>query len=134
MRPIAERKLLSTADRRAIFSNIEALSGCAAVLLEELSEEGDPVRVLVAAFLKVAPFLKLYGQFSADFDASAAALQRCRKQHASFDTWVEKQGHVEAACHGLPLEAFLIKPIQRITKYPLFFKQACIFLIASGCF
>ena len=39
MRPIAERKLLSTADRRAIFSNIEALSGCAAALLEELSED-----------------------------------------------------------------------------------------------
>jgi len=121
--PIAhEQSLLSTADQRIIFSNLEAIAQCSALLVEELSRDGDPVQVAVDAFLKMSPFLKLHAQFSKEFALSAAALSRCRRQYPAFNAYVEQQQH-HPTCHNLPLEAFLIKPVQRVTKYPLFFEQ-----------
>lgn len=49
---------------------------------------------------------------------SANLLQKLTEESTAFKDFVKKcQNHV--ATKGMPLSSFLIKPMQRITKYPL---------------
>lgn len=59
-----------------------------------------------------------YIRFCSNQLDSAVLLQRLTESSVAFRDIVKKcQGH--PATKGMPLSSFLIKPMQRITKYPL---------------
>ena len=49
-------------------------------------------------------------------------LQSARREVGGLAAFLSAQSQIRE-CHGLTLESYLLKPIQRLTKYPLFWKD-----------
>ena len=64
----------------------------------------------------------MYQHYVQHYEQALRSLKRCRREHRSFDSFLTEQSR-RKECKGLPLEAFLIKPIQRLTKYPCALRQ-----------
>jgi predicted O-linked N-acetylglucosamine transferase (SPINDLY family) len=71
--------------------------------------------------MKMSPFFKMYTVYCANQPNSMLKLEECKKNEKFLDTL--KICETEPKCKGLTLNSYLIKPIQRICKYPLFFKK-----------
>lgn len=77
-----------------------------------------PVRlssVFAHAFKSVAPFFRLYAEYCRNYWAARDLVEHYKANSEQF------RGLLIAAGHG-DLSALLIKPVQRICKYPLLFK------------
>ena len=90
--------------------------------LERADGSSDVVGVIARAFLQVAPFFKLYTTYCQNYELGLKTLSSCRQSSQQLNKFLAEQVQLDA-CHGLTLESFLIKPIQRLMKYPLFFKD-----------
>ena len=84
--------------------------------LENISDEAAAIGHVARAFVSVAPFFKLYSTYCQDYEAALQRLEALSRQPA-FARYREEGGQDAAA-----LESMLIKPIQRLCKYPLFFR------------
>ena len=122
VRPAIEHQMLTLEDTQAIFANLEELSRCALVLLELMDLEGDKAGVLARAFIQVAPFFKLYAFYCRNYERALTTLAACRKNTPGLSEFLQQQASLPQ-CRGLQLESYLIKPVQRLTKYPLFWKD-----------
>ena len=122
VRPSIQQGILSIEETQAIFANLEELCRCAVVLSELMNREGDPATVLARAFIQVTPFFKLYALYCRNFDNSMKKLQQCQKSVKGFDKFLMEQA-MNPKCRGRRLPDFLIMPVQRLTKYPLFWKD-----------
>ena len=122
VRPAQQQKVLTMEDSQAIFANLEELSRCASVLLELMDRPGDSVSVLAGAFIKVTPFFKLYAFYCRNYERALETLGRCQKTVPGFQDFLIRQQALPE-CRGLQLQSYLIKPVQRLTKYPLFWKD-----------
>jgi len=76
----------------------------------------------LAPLLQVAPFLKLYTIYVRNYESALATLARCTATSPALADFLREQAALPR-CDGLPLAAYLIKPVQRLTKYPLFWRQ-----------
>ena len=121
-RPAAQQGVLSREDVLKIFSNLEELCRCAAVLLELMDLDGERVTRIALAFIQVTPFFKLYASYCRNYEIAMATIAACRKADPAFGTFLQEQS-MDPRVRGMPLESFLIKPVQRLTKYPLFWKD-----------
>ena len=70
----------------------------------------------------VTPFFKLYAFYCRNYERALNTLAKCRKQTSGFSEFLNTQAALPQ-CRGLSLESYLIKPVQRLTKYPLFWKD-----------
>ena len=84
--------------------------------LENISDEAAAIGHVARAFVSLAPFFKLYSTYCQDYEAALQRLEALSRQPA-FARYREEGGQDAAA-----LESMLIKPIQRLCKYPLFFR------------
>ena len=76
------------------------------------------------AFCTMSAFLKAIGAFSASYDQAIATLTVAEKSSPELRDFLRIfQREKTDVSHGLGIRSFLVKPIQRITKYPLFFRQ-----------
>lgn len=76
------------------------------------------------AFCAMSDFLKAIGAFCAGYDRAVASLADAEKASSDLRAYFQAFQHGEPeASHGLAIRSFLIKPIQRVTKYPLFFRE-----------
>lgn len=121
LRPARKLDILSHKEMEAISSNIEELLVTAEALLQRLQREGDPVSVLAESFIAVAPFFHVYNHYCRNYSSALRTIQRCQEAGAFKDFLASQSKRKESK--GLSLEAFLIKPVQRLTKYPLFFQE-----------
>jgi hypothetical protein len=129
-RPAIEQKILTMQESQAIFSNLEELCRCAAVLYElmvregtaNVDVEGERIGVLAHAFIQVTPFFKLYALYCRNYENALGTLASVKKGNPAFMPFLMAQSQ-DARCRGMTVESFLIKPVQRLTKYPLFFKD-----------
>jgi len=107
-----------------IFSNLEMILPINEQLFSDLSKiiEGDwnDNSSLGDTFVRVAPFLKMYNQYSNRYDHALATLARCSKNE-SFSQLVEEIDGTTKL--GARLEALLIAPIQRIPRYTLLLQE-----------
>mmetsp|Transcript_5034 Transcript_5034/g.9480 ORF Transcript_5034/g.9480 Transcript_5034/m.9480 type:complete len:919 (-) Transcript_5034:1018-3774(-) len=122
--------LLSVEDMRTIFVNIETLVKINTELLKSIEQDlakmsrseatvGNIANVFGTSFAKVMPFFKLYGQFCHQYPIAIERLLVCRTQSADLQAkLVERERKA-----GVSLNSLLIKPVQRICKYPLLFKE-----------
>jgi hypothetical protein len=123
-RPAQKLSILSAEDKNAIFSNSEALLMCAEALLDGLQKSGEVEEVWAEAFLSVAPFFKLYSVYCRNYVTALQAAQRCRAECDGFkDFLLSQAAGAPAHSQSWRLEDFLILPVQRLTKYPLFFQD-----------
>jgi len=65
--------------------------------------------------------LQAYQQYSSVHSESLAVYEKLQKKSA-FSSFLEEV-HQDPQVKSLPLEAYLIKPVQRVCKYPLFIRD-----------
>jgi len=105
---------------RAIFSEIEIVLAYNTMLFGELTKRAQNLNTETCVgdiFAKMSDFLKVYTQYVNNYNTALVTLNQLKKN--------EKFAHFlqnalkEPKCLGLDLTAFLILPIQRITRYGL---------------
>jgi len=71
-------------------------------------------------FLKKADFLKVYKVYCAGYDAAVESFKKLKGKNKEFSRFLSDQ---LIRTDGLSLDAFLIKPVQRVCKYPLLLEE-----------
>eukprot|EP01087_Luapelamoeba_hula_P023168 TRINITY_DN846_c0_g2_i2.p1 TRINITY_DN846_c0_g2~~TRINITY_DN846_c0_g2_i2.p1 ORF type:complete len:1317 (+),score=424.44 TRINITY_DN846_c0_g2_i2:225-4175(+) len=105
-----------------IFSNVETLFQINTDLLASLQGDRDTPDLIGNAFIKVAPFLKMYSVYCANHETSIAASRTLQSENKRFAAFAA-ENKSKPECRHLDLAAFLIKPVQRICKYPLLLRE-----------
>jgi PAS domain S-box-containing protein len=109
---------------RAIFGNVDALRAGNNRLLAELEAAlADDVeqRRVGRVLLGYLDHFRLYVAWCENQPISMASLELI-EQHPSIAAYLDSV-HSRAECHGLTLRSFLIKPLQRLCRYPLMIRQ-----------
>jgi hypothetical protein len=112
--------LVTESDLVHVFSNTEEVMTANKLLLSKLlaRKEHDPKLIdLSEAILESADKFKVYSIYCGNYPKAMKTVAAL-KTNAEFSTFLTKlMSGTEAK--GLSLESFLIKPVQRICKYPL---------------
>jgi len=121
--PLREEQVLSKDEMLAVFSNCETIKGVNEGLLAALQENfgDDPVQHLAAAFIRMAPFLRCYAEYCANFVTANEVLAKIRANNAKVDAAFQRAEMAAKQTVG----SMLIKPVQRLCKYPLLFRELC---------
>ncbi len=114
--------------RCALFMKyIEMILGFNQLLLTELKkrESGWNDSTLIGdVFLKLTPFLKLYTEYSNNYDRSIEFVKQATRKSLAFQEYLEQKRQIDQNVDlAPPLEALLITPIQRIPRYNLLLKD-----------
>jgi len=121
--PLKERRIIKDKEIRVIFSNMNVLLGVNVALLKELEKEAEnPIPPIGSTFCWMSDFLKMYSDYCNNQAEAFKILARCRKENPRFQQFLLEIAQ-KPELKGLQLNAFLIKPVQRITKYPLFLNE-----------
>mmetsp|Transcript_19293 Transcript_19293/g.49043 ORF Transcript_19293/g.49043 Transcript_19293/m.49043 type:complete len:549 (+) Transcript_19293:249-1895(+) len=112
--------LLSEREISTIFSNMTVLVGFNRQLYEDMLAQADAGDVTVGQiFLKLVDGLKMYSLYCSNHQTASAALKEIRKSNSAFQKFLLEFEEPT----GLVLSSFLIKPVQRICRYPMLLKE-----------
>ena len=75
-----------------------------------------------AIFTKIMPLMKSYTNYCGTYVAAIELLKSLRSKSSKFAKFIAG-AEAHPSCRGLDLSSFLIKPPQRLCKYPLFFND-----------
>ncbi|KAN0026491.1 hypothetical protein ACTFIV_007478 [Dictyostelium citrinum] len=129
--PLKDSKIIPDKDISIIFSNIQLLLNVNKELLSDLLQKAPdekPNHTVGTCFIYFFKYLKIYSGYCANQTISADHIARCSKKIPAFKQFLEeKQASTE--CRQCNLESFLIKPVQRLCKYPLLLRE----LIKNSC-
>lgn len=111
----------------AIFSNVEVFihfNKEMLLRLEKIVEDTPPGQdeVIGFVFTQLADYFKMYKVYCANQGTSLSTVETMSKKNAQFKKILDVC-HSDARCRGLFLQSFLIKPIQRVCKYPLLIRE-----------
>jgi len=119
--PLTKEGILTMNEITAIFSNIKIIYSINLNLLNDLqkiSVKGDEGKQVGTIFESTADYLKVYTQYCSNQEKCVSTLARAEKTNKALSAFLDAKHH-DKRCRNLLLSAFLIKPIQRICKYPL---------------
>eukprot|EP00004_Rigifila_ramosa_P027461 TRINITY_DN897_c0_g1_i1.p1 TRINITY_DN897_c0_g1~~TRINITY_DN897_c0_g1_i1.p1 ORF type:complete len:730 (-),score=163.95 TRINITY_DN897_c0_g1_i1:102-2246(-) len=119
MRPIQSGALLTPPQIQEVFSVVEMLVPVGKEMLKGFEESNGAVGKV---FVQFGDVFKMYSLYCANQETMIMAIPRLKKQNPKFSKFLEKTKTMEE-CRGLDLFSFLIKPVQRICKYPLLLKE-----------
>ncbi|EFA81156.1 calmodulin-binding protein [Heterostelium album PN500] len=123
--PIRDKSMLQLKDINTLFSNLEILLSINKTMLEELEKDDEPshYRTKVGqAFEKMSHYLKMYNAYCSNQQAALKILEDEQEKNEAFKNFLESCMS-DSRCRGLPLLSFIIKPVQRICKYPLLLRE-----------
>ncbi len=129
--------LMSPDDIKHVFLNVETLVSVNSELLHVLEKGlaelgkkcqkdgihptlGAIAAIYSPAFVKVMPFFKMYSIYCHKYAHSSIVLQEIRQHSHEVDDFLSSK---EKKSQKTSLKSLLIKPIQRICKYPLLFSE-----------
>eukprot|EP01128_Nolandella_sp_AFSM9_P008660 TRINITY_DN5350_c0_g1_i1.p1 TRINITY_DN5350_c0_g1~~TRINITY_DN5350_c0_g1_i1.p1 ORF type:complete len:1286 (-),score=427.02 TRINITY_DN5350_c0_g1_i1:177-3959(-) len=126
-KPLEEQGFLALNEIELVFSNVEDIFKAHSKLITELEKStqagiNDWEVEMGPFFQNVIPDLTLYGTYSDGHDASIESVTNFRAKKPQFEKHVLEVSRLPE-CAGRSLKAFLVKPIQRICKYPVFIKS-----------
>eukprot|EP01138_Halocafeteria_seosinensis_P006575 gb/GECG01006722.1/.p1 GENE.gb/GECG01006722.1/~~gb/GECG01006722.1/.p1 ORF type:complete len:831 (+),score=111.62 gb/GECG01006722.1/:1-2493(+) len=121
------RPVLKNEDIEGIFSNAETLLEINGELLQTLCKGiSDPETRLsdsiAHAFTSLMPFFRMYTEYCQNYWNAMDIVRRESESNQAFSGFLQYCAR-QPEINGLGFESFLIKPVQRICKYPLFFKD-----------
>jgi RhoGEF domain/PH domain len=120
--PLRESQLLPAEAVRDIFNGFESILETNRMiydgLTERLQEWDDTTTCIGDVFLRLLPFLKVYRVYTGTYSNALTRLQECQQRYPAFTSYVSEW---QAADHqpSLPINAFLIMPVQRLPRYNL---------------
>ncbi|GAM27029.1 hypothetical protein SAMD00019534_102040 [Acytostelium subglobosum LB1] len=107
----------------ALFSIIQIIRGLNATLGSDLTSNGTPtIETTTKVFKNIHAFLKMYSQYCINYTKAIVNIKELAKSDHNFNQFLTEVSS-NPLSRGLGLQDYLIKPIQRICKYPLFFKE-----------
>ncbi|XP_071446442.1 rho guanine nucleotide exchange factor 39-like [Hetaerina americana] len=118
MEPIQQKNYISSEDYTVIFGNIETIYYVNGELLNELKCNQENI---AAAFLKLAPFLKLYSVYAYDYERALNRLNLLQRKSSVLRAFIESQENRPEV--STKLISLLITPIQRVPRYCLLLKE-----------
>uniref|UniRef100_A0A8C7FEG0 Intersectin 2 n=1 Tax=Oncorhynchus kisutch TaxID=8019 RepID=A0A8C7FEG0_ONCKI len=127
-KPMSESGRLTEAEMVMIFVNWKELIACNTKLLKALQVRKKtggvnmPVQVIGDILTSELPHLQPYIQFCSCQLNGATLLQSRTDNQQDFKDFLKKIA-TDYRCKGMPLSSFLLKPMQRITRYPLHIKN-----------
>ncbi|XP_056336813.1 intersectin-2a [Danio aesculapii] len=127
-KPMAESGRLTEAEMSLIFVNWRELIMCSTKLLKALrvrkktAGERMPVQVVGDILSSELSHMQAYIRFCSCQLNAAALLQQKTDKSLDFKLFLKKIAS-NYRCKGMPLSSFLLKPMQRITRYPLLIKN-----------
>ncbi|KAL2914974.1 hypothetical protein HK105_205518 [Polyrhizophydium stewartii] len=124
IKQLKRNKMIRPKDMAIIFSNIEQLLPVNQELLKSLMKrrESSPVIEQVGdVFIRVSDYLKMYTMYCSNHPYALIKLQNVR-QNKSVAKFLDQCAQ-QPECRSLNLANFLLKPVQRVCKYPLFLRE-----------
>jgi len=125
LQAIRKSKIIEEKDIEALFSNIEEIFSTNSELLHLLIQRlSDPSRIVVGDIftLQAQNLMKAYKPFVSNHQKAFDLFQQLIKENPDFNAAIRKMEN-NFRCNGLDFMGFLIKPVQRICKYPLLIKE-----------
>eukprot|EP01103_Thecamoeba_quadrilineata_P015163 TRINITY_DN4708_c0_g4_i1.p1 TRINITY_DN4708_c0_g4~~TRINITY_DN4708_c0_g4_i1.p1 ORF type:complete len:410 (-),score=71.26 TRINITY_DN4708_c0_g4_i1:905-2089(-) len=124
--PLKSNKILTTEESASLFANLEALFQANKDFFNDMKKrvrESDPTIVSEIGDILNAHdnTFRLYSVYCSNHPFIPTLLETLTKQKPQFAAFV-KECEASLSFRGLHLTDFLIKPLQRILKYPLLFK------------
>src|SRR3989338_1479192 len=117
---------ITEGDLKVVFSSLENLIPINRVVLDRLKETLSrpfPEQSVGAVFVSLGDYLMVYSDYCTNQTAACDHLKRLTKKNKRLAAFLEKQRKENPELRGLSLEDFLIKPLQRITRYPLLLRE-----------
>uniref|UniRef100_W5KP50 Pleckstrin homology domain containing, family G (with RhoGef domain) member 2 n=1 Tax=Astyanax mexicanus TaxID=7994 RepID=W5KP50_ASTMX len=102
-----------------LFCNIEDIYEFNSDLLEDL-ERSSHAAAIAECFVERSEAFDIYTIYCMNYPNSVAVLRDCMKNECLVRFFQERQATL---CHSLPLETYLLKPVQRILKYHLLLQE-----------
>uniref|UniRef100_A0A3B3SJI7 Intersectin-1 n=1 Tax=Paramormyrops kingsleyae TaxID=1676925 RepID=A0A3B3SJI7_9TELE len=127
-KPLLESELLTEKEVAMIFVNWKELIMCNVKLLKALrvrkkmSGERMPVKMIGDILTSQLPHMQPYIRFCSCQLNGAAIIQQKTDEVPEFKDFVKRLA-MDPRCKGMPLSSFLLKPMQRVTRYPLIIKN-----------
>ncbi|KAK3925091.1 Intersectin-1 [Frankliniella fusca] len=126
-KPLVQKGILSPEQRQKIFVNWREIIVCNYMFLRALRvrremSSGAIIRMIGDILCENLPRMKVYVRFCSCQLTAAKTLQDLQENNSEFRE-VSRTCQSDPRTKGLPLSSFLIKPMQRITKYPLLIKK-----------
>jgi len=123
--PLRVKNILSDLYIGIIFSNWELLANVNQQLLRDLERgmrQSHITQNVGKIFLVMADYLKMYKVYCASHTNSVTTLEQLISSYPKFKAFVQDV-EADPRSRGLTLNSFLIKPVQRICKYPLLLRE-----------
>ncbi|KAF4533407.1 hypothetical protein B566_EDAN003701, partial [Ephemera danica] len=126
-KPLLQSNVISTKDLEDVFVNWSEILECNHMFLRalrvrrDMSSQGE-IRMIGDILCENLPRMTAYIRFCSCQLRAASILQHYFQTSPSFKQ-VVKTCQMNPLTKGMPLSSFLIKPMQRITKYPLLIKK-----------
>ncbi|XP_060054650.1 intersectin-1 isoform X3 [Erinaceus europaeus] len=127
-KPLMESELLTEKEGAMIFVNWKELIMCNIKLLKALrvrkkmSGERMPVKMIGDILTAQLPHMQPYIRFCSCQLNGAALIQQKTDEAPDFKDFVKRLA-MDPRCKGMPLSSFILKPMQRVTRYPLIIKN-----------
>ncbi|XP_068173214.1 pleckstrin homology domain-containing family G member 3 isoform X2 [Antennarius striatus] len=102
-----------------LFCNIEDIYEFNSDLLEDL-ERSPHAAAIAECFVERSEAFDIYTLYCMNYPNSVAVLRECMKNKSLVRFFQERQTTLN---HSLPLETYLLKPVQRILKYHLLLQE-----------
>uniref|UniRef100_A0A669EMH7 Intersectin 2a n=1 Tax=Oreochromis niloticus TaxID=8128 RepID=A0A669EMH7_ORENI len=128
-KPMSESGRLTEAEMAVIFVNWRELIMCNSKLLKALrvrkktGGENMPVQLIGDLLASELAHMQPYIRFCSCQLNAAALLQSKTHNQPDFKDFLKVRIATNYRCKGMPLSSFLLKPMQRITRYPLLIKN-----------
>ncbi|XP_052830492.1 intersectin-1-like [Octopus bimaculoides] len=126
-KPLKENGVLSDEEDKILFVNWQDLIICntkliTAMRVRKTCGKSKSIQTIGDILCENLPHLSPYIRFCSCQLNAGSLLQRKTEDVPEF-VEVHKQCVTDPRCQGMPLSSFLLKPMQRITRYPLLLKK-----------
>uniref|UniRef100_A0A1A9WEK9 DH domain-containing protein n=1 Tax=Glossina brevipalpis TaxID=37001 RepID=A0A1A9WEK9_9MUSC len=122
VKPLKAEKIIDEPSHVALFGQIEMIYNLNGEFLQELESDMDNV---AKAFLRMAPFFKLYSVYAFDYRNALLLLQHLVSKNAGFRRFSEMQESRSEVQRKL--NSLMIVPIQRVPRYKLLLEQVILY-------
>uniref|UniRef100_A0A8W8J4E6 Intersectin-1 n=1 Tax=Magallana gigas TaxID=29159 RepID=A0A8W8J4E6_MAGGI len=126
--PMANSKVMTQEELDMIFVNWKELILCNTKLLKsvrvrkKMCGKGQVIQIIGDVLCENIPHMTPYIRFCSCQLNAAALIQRYTENSSEFKE-IQKKCVQNPKTKGMPLSSFLLKPMQRITKYPLMIQK-----------